>query len=304
MPAASPHANLRGIGWMVAAMAAFAIEDVCVKLAARTLPVGQVLMLFGLGGMLLFAACPRGSGAPLFDAAVRAPAMRVRAVFEFIGRLFYVLAISLTPLSAATAILQATPVLVVLGASLWFGERVGWRRWLAIVAGLLGVLVVLRPAAGDFSALSMLTVVGMIGFAGRDLASRAVPAVLGTRHLGFFGFLTVTVAGAACALWDGRAPVWPTASAAAALAGGVAIGVAAYACLMKAMRTGDIATVTPFRYTRLLFGLGLGVAVFGERLDGPMLAGCAIIVGAGLMIAWEGRRRGLTAAHAPSGSRP
>lgn len=288
---ASSHANRRGIAWMVAAMAAFALEDACVKVAARSLPIGQVLMLFGLGGMAVFAACPRGSGAALFNAAVRAPAMRVRAVFEFIGRLFYVLAISLTPLSSATAILQATPVLVVLGASLWFGERVGWRRWAAIVAGLAGVLVVLRPAADDFSALSVLTVIGMIGFAGRDLASRAVPAALGTRHLGFFGFLTVTVAGAAYALWDGRAPVLPSASTAGALAAGVAIGVAAYACLMKAMRTGDIATVTPFRYTRLLFGIALGVAVFGERVDARMAVGCAIIVGAGLVIAWDERRR-------------
>ena len=63
------------------------------------------------------------------------------------------------------------------------------------------------------------------------------------------------------------------------------------ACLMKAMRTGDVSTVAPFRYTRLLFGVALGVAVFDERIDGPMLAGCAIIVGAGLAIAWDGRRR-------------
>ncbi|WP_255429520.1 DMT family transporter [Ramlibacter albus] len=283
--------NLKGIGWMVAAMAAFALEDAFVKAAARHLPIGEVLMLFGLGGMLVFAAFPNRGGAPLFHrAAVSAP-MLVRAAFEFVGRLFYVLAVALTPLSSATAILQATPVLVVLGASVYFRERVGWRRWTAVVVGLLGVLVVLRPAASDFSVLSLLTLIGMVGFAGRDLASRAVPKVLGTRHLGFYGFLTVVLAGALYGAWDGRAFVQPAAGPAAALAGAVAIGVLAYACLMKAMRTGDVSTVTPFRYTRLLFGVALGVAVFDERIDGPMLAGCAIIVGAGLAIAWDGRRR-------------
>lgn len=291
LPAPSAAAeNLKGIGWMVAAMAAFALEDACVKAAARHLPIGEVLMLFGLGGMLAFATFPR-AGARLFHPAALSRPMGVRAVFEFVGRLFYVLAIALTPLSSATAILQATPVLVVLGASVYFRERVGWRRWLAVVAGLVGVMVVLRPAASDFSLLSALTVVGMVGFAGRDLASRAVPRVLGTRHLGFYGFLTVVVAGAAYAAWDGRPLIVPNAASGAALAGAVAVGVLAYACLMKAMRTGDIATVTPFRYTRLLFGLALGVGVFGERIDAPMLLGCTIIVAAGLLIAWEGRRR-------------
>ncbi len=282
--------NLKGIAWMVAAMAAFAVEDALVKAAARQLPIGQLLMLFGAGGMLAFAAFPRRGGAGLFHAAAVSRPMRVRAVFEFVGRLFYVLAIALTPLSSATAILQTTPVLVVLGASFYFHERVGWLRWSAVALGLLGVLVVLRPSAADFSWLSLLTVVGTAGFAGRDLASRAVPPVLGTRHLGFYGFLTIVVAGAAYAVWDGRAFVRPSVEAASAVAAAVAIGVLAYACLMKAMRTGDVATVTPFRYTRLLFGVGLGVVAFGETVDGPMLLGCAIIAAAGLLIAHEGRR--------------
>lgn len=110
------------------------------------------------------------------------------------------------------------------------------------------------------------------------------------RH-GFYGFLTIVVAGALYGLWEGRALVVPTLASAAAVASAVAIGVLAYACLMKAMRTGDIATVTPFRYTRLLFGVGLGVVAFNETVDTPMLLGCAIIAGARLFIAWSGRRR-------------
>lgn len=278
---------------MVAAMAAFALEDACVKFLAGQLPIGQLLMILGAGGMVAFAAFAafaRDGDLPLVHPAAFSPPMLVRAGFEFVGRLFYVLAIALTPLSSATAILQATPVLVVLGGSLYFRERVGWRRWAAVVAGLVGVLVVLRPAADDFSVLSILTVVGMIGFAGRDLASRAVPKTLGTQHLGFYGFATVLIAGALYGLWDGRPFVAPDASSCLVLAAAVLVGVLAYACLMKAMRTGDIATVTPFRYTRLLFGLGLGVGVFDERIDGLMLLGCGIIVAAGLLTAWAGHR--------------
>lgn len=285
------QASRRGMLWMVAAMAAFAVEDGLVKQAARSLPVGQVLVLFGLGGVLLFAAVAWRQGTPLLQpAAGWAPVAR-RAVFELVGRLFYMLALALTPLSSATVILQATPVVVVLAASLWLREKVGLRRWLAVALGLLGVLIVLQPASGDFSALSWLAVIGMLGFAGRDLASRAMPASVGTAQLGFYGFATVVLAGVLFGAWDGRpfaVPAWP---AALQLAAASAVGAGAYACLMKAMRTGDVASVTPFRYTRMLFGVGLGVLVFGERLSPALLAGCTVIVGAGLLILWDGRRR-------------
>jgi len=58
---------------------------------------------------------------------------------------------------------------------------------------------------------------------------------------------------------------------------------------MKAMRTGEVSVVTPFRYTRLVFGVALGVLVFGERLDGATIVGCALIVATGLFIMWRGR---------------
>src|SRR5690606_3398055 len=116
------------------------------------------------------------------------------------------------------------------------------------------------------------------GFAGRDLASRAAPRSLGTAHLGFYGFATIVAAGLLYAAWDGRPPVQPGPLAAACLAGAVGVGVFAYSALMNAMRTGDVATVTPFRYTRPLFGIGLGVVVFDEQIDLPMMLGCGIIV--------------------------
>lgn len=290
---AHPNANLKGIAWMVLAMAAFAVEDTLVKRAARELPIAQVLVLFGAGGALVFGLAGLGRAAPLFHPEVASRTMRVRAVFELTGRLFYALAVALTPLSSATAILQATPVLVILGARVFFREQVGWRRWLAVGLGLVGVLIVLRPASDDFSWLSLLTVVGLVGFAGRDLASRAVPRSLDTRHLGFYGFLTVVLAGALYALLEGRPWVLPGLPLALLLAATVAVGTGAYAALMKAMRTGDIATVTPFRYSRLLFGVGLGALAFGEAISARMLLGSTVILAGGLLIAWDGwlRRR-------------
>ncbi|MEO3414096.1 DMT family transporter [Roseovarius sp. CAU 1744] len=284
------RANLKGSFFMVAAMAGFAVEDTFLKAASTTIPVGQIMIVFGLGGALLFACAARLKNERLYSPDVMSRPMRVRAFFEITGRLFYVLALALTPLSAATVILQATPIVVVAGAALVFGETVGWRRWGAIIIGLLGVVVIIQPGAEGFSMLSILAVLGMLGFAGRDLASRAAPASLSALILGLYGFLSVAVAGLLFAIWDRAAFVSPGIPAWLCLLGAVLAGVLSYACLMKAMRTGEVSAVTPFRYTRLIFGVGLGVVLFGERLDLSMLAGCALIVLSGLFILWRGKK--------------
>ncbi|KEJ87851.1 putative transporter, RhaT family, DMT superfamily [Sulfitobacter donghicola DSW-25 = KCTC 12864 = JCM 14565] len=274
---------------MVVSMGIFAIEDTLIKAASVTVPIGQILILFGLGGAFLFACLARLNKEPLFPPEVLSRPMRIRVVFEVIGRLFYFLSLSLIPLSAATVILQATPLVVVACAALLFGEQVGWRRWLAIVIGLIGVVIIVEPGTDSFSILSVLAVIGMLGFAGRDLASRAAPASLSTSILGLYGFLSVVVAGVLFSIWQGAPFVRPSADAALILLAAVLSGIAAYSCLMKAMRTGEVSAVTPFRYTRLLFGVALGVTVFGEELSFPMLLGSSLIVASGLFIVWRRR---------------
>ena len=283
------RANLMGSIWMIAAMAIFAVEDAFLKAASTVLPVGQILMIFGLGGAALFACLARLNSEPLFVPEILSLPMRIRVVFEIAGRLFYVLAIALTPLSAATVILQATPLVVVAGAALVFGEKVGWRRWFAIFVGLIGVVVIVQPGTDSFSALSILAVIGMIGFAGRDLASRAAPATLSTVILGLYGFLAIVAAGALFAVWQGVPFLGPDAETCFYLLGAILAGVVAYSCLMKAMRTGEVSAVTPFRYTRLLFGITLGVVLFNEQLSPTMILGSGLIVFSGLFILWRGK---------------
>lgn len=274
--------NLRGSLFMVLAMLGFAIEDMLLKrVAGSGLPVGQILMLFGAGGMALFMALTRAQGQAVWHPAVVQPRMLLKAGFEVMGRLFYTLAIAYTALSSASAILQATPLVVVAGAALVFGEKVGWRRWSAILIGLGGVLVILRPGLEGFTAASLLAVLGLIGFAGRDLATRAAPKVLTNFQLGIYGFAAMVPTGAGLLWWQGGA-VMPGPAQGAQLAAAVLVGVFAYWALTVAMRTGEVSVVTPFRYTRLVFALVLGVAVFGESPDTLTLLGSAIVVGSGI----------------------
>ena len=280
------RANLIGSLWMVAAMALFAIEDSLLKAAAQTLPVSQILVLFGAGGALIFAALARRDGSPLAPVEITSRPMLIRAVFEVFGRLFYTLAFVLTPLSSTTVILQATPLVVVGVAATLFNERVGWRRWSAIFLGLLGVVVIIQPGSDSFTPLSIFAVLGMLGFAGRDLASRAAPASLSTNILGLYGFFALIAAGALFALYEDRAFVSVGLETGLLMAAACGVGVIAYYALMRAMRTGEVSAVTPFRYTRLLFGLVLGVLVFGEALTSSMILGSLLIVNSGLFIMW------------------
>ena len=275
---------------MIASMAAFAIEDAFLKTVTQQLPVGQVLMMFGAGGLCVFAFLARRAGASIFQAQVLTKNMLFRAVFEFFGRLFYVLAIALTPMSSATAILQSAPLFVVLGARIFLREKVDAKTWIAIFLGLFGVLIILRPSAADFSLLSLLALIGTLGFVGRDLFSRTAPSSLTKEVLGFYGFTTMMIAGACYAVWDGKPFVSLQAQQFIMLAAALLAGVFAYTALMMAMRTGSIGAVTPYRYSRLLFGISIGVIVFGEQLDAPMLLGCAIVIGAGLFIGWQNQR--------------
>lgn len=272
--------NHRGAVYMTASMAGFAVEDVFVKAAARDLPLGQVLLTIGLVGMLVFATMAARKGEALFPPAFRSRAMLIRCGFEVTGRLFFGLAITLTALSTTSAILQATPLLVVAGAAVIFGERVGWQRWLAVLTGFVGVLVILQPGS-DFSALSLLAVIGLLGFAGRDLATRAAPKGLSNRQLGTLGFAMLSLAGMILLAIGDEARLLDARDL-GLLAGGALFGILGYHSLTHAMRTGEVSAVTPFRYTRLIFAMILGMALFSETPEATTWIGAALVVVSGL----------------------
>lgn len=275
---------------MTLSMAGFAVEDAFIKAASVLMPLGQVLIVMGLAGVCVFAGLAARNGEPVMPRAFAAPAMLARSAFEVTGRLFYALAIALTPLATTSAILQATPLVVVAGAALIFGARVAPRQWVAVLVGFAGVLVILRPGLDGFSAMSLLAVVGLIGFAGRDLATRAAPKGLSNRQLGILGFSVLGCAGAIILAVTGGAAM-PGLQAMGLTAGASVFGIAGYHALTGAMRTGDVSVVTPFRYTRLIFALVLAVVLFDEHPDVATIVGAAMIVGSGIVALGRSRTR-------------
>ncbi|MEI4470417.1 DMT family transporter [Frigidibacter sp. MR17.24] len=287
--------NLRGILFMVASMAAFAIEDAFLKAAAADLPVGQLIFVNCAFGTVIFGAIARAQGHALFARGAWGGMALVRNLSEMFSTLGYVTALALIPLSLAAAIIQASPILLTLAAALFLGETVGWRRWAAVVVGVIGVWVILRPGAEGFDPDALWAVASVLGLTLREIATRRVAASVGGMQLAFSACVMLTGLGVAMMAVEGG-PVMPDAGGAGLLAGVVIFGTLGYGAVIAAARTGEIAVVTPFRYTRLLFALIIGAAIFAERPDAATLTGAGLIIGSGLYtLARERKRRKLLA---------
>lgn len=282
--------NLRGALLMVLAMLGFAIEDMFIKLMSDVLSVGQILLMLGAFGGLVFAIVVRAQGRHVFDRALLSWPIALRAVGEVVGTLAFVSAIVLTPISSASAILQATPLVVTLGAALFLGETVGWRRWTAILVGLFGVVLIIRPGLDSFQPLSLLAVIAVFGLALRDIATRRVPPKTSSMQLSCLGFLAIVPGGLGYILVSGAPIVVPDVTTSLYFTAALLIGLFAYYAIVAAMRVGEVSFVTPFRYTRLIFAMVIGVVVFAERPDALTLIGSAIIVASGIYTVWRERK--------------
>ncbi len=288
---------------MAVAMAGFTMNDSITKAVSLEMNFGQVMLVRGLFAILLIGAFALYQGAmrPLRTLVMKPVALRV--VGEVGGTISFMAALTHLPLANTSAIFQALPLAITLGAALIFGEPVGWRRWLAIAAGFIGVLIIVRPGISGFSQFSLLALVSVAFCALRDLATKQIPAQIPSVFITLLMTVTVTATGAIILFplggWtqpSGRA--WGLLALAAVL---VLIG---YQCMIIALRSGDISAVAPFRYSALLWAMLLGYVVFGDRPDAMMVTGASIIVGSGIYAFYRERVRERPVAATTSGIPP
>lgn len=284
-------ANLRAAGWMTAAMAMFAIEDAAIKFLGARIGTGQIIATIGLFGLPLFWALLWREGGRLWCRDLIRPVVMIRNAGELIGTLCYVSALALADLSSVSAILQALPLALVLGAALFLGERVGWRRWSAILVGFAGVVLIVRPGMAGFQPASLLALLAVAGLAMRDLSTRRMPREVRSHLLSASAYAVMVPGGLALTAAQGERLVMPDRAEASVFVLAILVGALGYAMMIRATRVGEASAVAPFRYTRLLFTLILAVAIFAERPDAATLAGAAVIVGAGGFAMWRELRR-------------
>lgn len=274
--------NLNGILFIIAAMAAFTLEDMFIKRLSGDVPVGQILMLLGLGSGTVFAAAAVYRGDNLFAPAAWRGAAILRTLSEAVGAVAFATALSLVDISTVAAVFQALPLVITMGAALFLGEQVGWRRWSAICVGFVGVLMIVRPGLAGFNPSVILVLVAVLAIAARDLLTRMVDSSVSSAVVSFQAFASVIVAGGLLLVSTGAEPTALDGRQVGMMLGGIVFGVAGYYAIVTATRIGDASAITPFRYSRLLFSILVGVLVFGERPDAMTLGGAALIIVSGL----------------------
>ncbi|MGH1353484.1 MAG: DMT family transporter [Thalassovita sp.] len=282
--------NIRGIILITLSMALFAAEDAFFKTLTQSFSIGQVLAMTGLGGAIIFATVALGTGRSLMAPLWQSPILLIRTLAESLGSVCFVSALAQVPMSTAAAVFQALPLAITLGAALFLKEQIGWRRWTAILVGFAGVLMIIRPGLEGFDPASLLVLGAVAAIATRDLISRKLPADLSSYVVSFHGFAAATVAGVLLMLVNANAPLLPEPTQNWHVAGAVIFGVLGYYAIVIATRTGDASAITPFRYTRLIFSMILGMMVFSERPDLMTYAGALLIIASGLYAFLRERR--------------
>ena len=274
---------------MMMSMACFALEDTFIKLLSARLPATQILFSIGFGGALITLVLAIVLNVNLADKILLNKHVISRTIADLFGALSFTSAMVLIPMSLLASILQATPLFVTLGAAILLGEKVGWRRWSAIFIGFLGVIIILQPGYGSFQLASLLGLAAVLCLALRDVTTRDMATEIPTLTVTFYACLAMGSAGFIAYPFFGP-PIMPTAYEAIILICAAIIGLTGYFLLVLATRKGDVSVIAPFRYSRLLFSLGLASLILGEKLTLPILLGGLLVVSSGIYTFGRERR--------------
>lgn len=291
--------NLKGACFMMASMATFTFNDAVIKYVAQGLPTFQMVFLRGVGATLLLVALAYATG------AMRQPIPREdwkwvigRSLAEVASFVPFILALTHMPLANLVAILQALPLVITAAGALFLGERVGWRRWTAISVGFVGILLIVRPGGADFDIWSLVALSAVVMITLRELLTRRLSRAVPSLKVAIFTAVGVMTLGLMVTVPSGWEPVTAGQGGLIALASVFILG--GYLFSIMAMRVGEVAAVTPFRYSALIWGLLLGWAVFGEWPKPLTLIGAALVVSTGVYtLLREGRRAPVPHPNAP-----
>ena len=274
--------NFKGILLMLIAMAGFTMEDLFMKKLSVNLSTGQILITLGFGSSLVFALMAKSRGYKLTAKIFWSKGMIIRQFAEGIAAVAFITSLTLIPLSTVAAVFQATPLVITMGAALFLGEAVGWRRWLAIIVGLIGVLIIIRPGLNSFDPNVGYVLIAVLFVTVRDLITRKLPMNVPSTIVSFQAFASLIIAGGILIFLSDQKIVGLDKNQIYFVLGGIIFGVIGYYCIVASTRIGEAGVVTPFRYSRLLFAIIIGFLFFNERPDFLTLLGASIVIMTGI----------------------
>lgn len=271
-----------GIALMLLGMLMFSVNDVIGKWLVATYPVVQVLAIRSLAAMaILLVLIWRSGGFKTLIQVERPGLQATRVALSSLEVAMFYTAVVYLPLADVMTYWLAAPIYVAALSPFLLGERVGWRRWTAIVIGFIGVVIALDPSSATLSTPALISIVGSLCFAFMVMSGRSLrgtpdltlvfwqtigAALVGLVGLPFFGFVTPSVGDFALLSLLGI------------------VAMVAHVCVNRSLKLADASTVIPFQYTLLIWAVVFGYLVFGDIPRPAVIIGGAIIVASGLFI--------------------
>jgi S-adenosylmethionine uptake transporter len=268
---------------MVITTACFVGGDTCIKLIGTTLPLGEIICLVGLlSTAFLFLICAQqgilSSGLMIFTRTVL-----LRSLLDVLGSFMFVSALMHMPLANLSAVMQSVPLVVVVVAVVFLGEKAGAARAAAVITGFVGVLFIVKPSPQTITIYEFLAIGTVVVVALRDLVTKRIPAQVPLLIIALANAIFVSLSGFGFGLVQGfqGAEVWQL----GLLFGAGLLVTSGYFFVVATVRLGDLSATAPFRYAEVLFAIIAGILVFNEYPDLPSYIGMALVVAAGLYAA-------------------
>lgn len=275
-------ANLRGIVSVLLAMAFFVVSDSIVKLAGDMMPTTQIMAVRGLIAVVLTGTIAASNVSVERWHLVLQPRVVLRAMIEAAVAVLFLVALPYLPLPDITAIQQVTPLVLTVFSAVILKETVGWRRWLAVLAGFIGVVLVIQPTGQGINIFALSALACAVLVAVRDIVTRGLDPSIPTALVTFATTVTVCLTG-----WIGRPlETWtePSTYGLALLAGSAVLVSLANVFIIRAFRGAEVSVVAPFRYAGVLWALVLGFFIWGYVPNALAIAGTVILVASGLYV--------------------
>jgi drug/metabolite transporter (DMT)-like permease len=293
--AISRQAALAGIGFMLAGVFLFSFNDAVGKWLVSTYSVGQLMLIRSGTTMILLLPLIWRAGRAAFAGAPRPGLQALRVLLSTAEVSMFFWAVAYLPLADAITFYLAGPIYVAAFSAILLKEKVGWRRWTAVLVGFAGVVIALRPAAATLTLPALIALIGSVFFALLMVVTRMLRdtndvVLMSGQFFGSFAFGAVT----APFVW-----ITPSAYDFFFLSAFGAVSIVALFCINRSLKLAPASVVVPYQYTMLIWAIVLGYLVFSEVPDRYTLAGAAIIVASGLYIFWREQIAARDASFAP-----
>ncbi len=299
--------TVRAILWAIAGMVVFSLQDVIIKWMSGDYPLHEVVLLRTCFGLLLTLVIAHVEGGLKILKTQRLPLHLLRGLFIVICNATYFTALATMALAEAMAIFFVAPLFITALSVPFLGEHVGWRRWLAVGAGLVGVLLIVQPTSNAFQWVAILPFFSALGYAATQLLTRRLGTTDAASTMSFYIQLSLLCFSAVVGmiLGDGkfsgsgnpnleflvRAWVWPQLNDLGLMAlSGCMVAVGGFA-VSQAYRTAAATSVAPFEYLALPFAMLWGFLIWGDFPNVLAFGGIALIISGGLVVILRERQK-------------